>query len=206
MTDRPLHHLVCDVCQTKFQHPTIRKTCSVECQKREREELQAAVVEKRRSLSKECPECHRVFTWEEMFLVHPGEGKHQFEIRTHCSIECSRTYQKKETAARNSINYHGVRLLIEDVRKLEQKDIQTIRLLMKKGNLPGAQWAEPELRAQYARPARLPGVPKDELIKVRVTCEQKDTIEAYARWRGATNGAEFLMMLVYQEMQRMPKS
>ena len=140
-----------------------------------------------------------------MFLVHPGEGEHQFEIRTCCSKECHRKHQKKETAARNSIVYQGVSLTIEDVCKLEQKGVQTIRLLMKEGSLPNARWAEPELRGRYGRPPSDPKPPRDEMIKVRMTEEQKVAIEAYARWRGMNNGAELLMMVVRQEMRLKPK-
>lgn len=199
MADPRLHRLVCNVCETKFQHPTRRKTCSDACVEHQREEQRAATLESRRSRVKECPECRRVFTWEEM-----GEGERQFEIRTCCSSECHRKHQKKETTARNSIDYHGVRLSIEDVCKLEQKSLQMIRLLMKKGAIPGGKWAEPELRAQVAR-RRPPSVPKDEMIKVRMMREQKDVIQAYARWRGMNTAAELLMMLAHQEMRLKPR-
>ena len=131
------------------------------------------------------------------------EGESQFELRVCCSNKCSRKYHKKETTARNSIDYHGVRLSIEDVCKLEQKGCQTIRLLMKKDALPGAKWAEPELRTQRKRepPSH---IVMDEVITIRTTQEHKDAVEAYAQWRGLKT-ADLVKMLVNEEMQRNPK-
>lgn len=198
MANPRVYHLVCDVCKKEFQAPLRRKKCSADCRERERAEQWAATLERRRLHVKECPECHRVFSREETL-----EGEGQFELRVCCSNKCSRKHHKKETTARNSIDYHGVRLSIEDVCKLEQKGYQTIRLLMKKDVLPGAKWAEPELRARRVRPP--PSfVEMEEVIKVRTTEEHKEAVEAYAQWRGI-KVADLLKMLVNEEMARNPK-
>lgn len=190
-------NLVCDVCKEKFQHrERRRKTCSA-CRERERAKQRAAALEKRRLHVKECPECHRVFSREEML-----EGEGQFELRVCCSNKCSKKHQKKKTTARNSIAYHGVRLSIEDVCRLEQKDVQTIRLLMKKDAIPGAKWAEPKLRTR--RKPHPPPIVMDEVIKIRTTQEHADAVEAYAQWRGLKVG-DLVKMLVNEEMQRNPK-
>ena len=198
MADPRLHRLVCNVCETEFQHPTRRKTCSDDCRENKRKEQNAATLERRRLDVKECPECRRVFTREELL-----EGEHQFKLRVCCSNKCSRKHQKKETRARNSIDYHGVRLSIEDVGTLEQKGLQTIRLLMKKDAIQGAKWAEPELRARRKRepPSH---IVMDEVITIRTTQEHKDAVDAYAQWRGLKTG-DLVKMLVNEEMSRNPK-
>lgn len=196
MANARVFHLVCDVCKEEFQAPLRRKMCSDTCRERVREEQRAATLERRRLDVKECPECHRVFSREEKL-----EGEDQFKQRVCCSNDCAREYQKKAKAARNSINYHGVRLLIEDVCKLEQKGLETLRDLMKKGALPGAKWAEPQLRKKRAPPSH---ITMEEVIKVRTTQEHKDAVDAYAQWRGMKT-ADLLKTLVNEEMSRNPK-
>jgi hypothetical protein len=200
MADSKLNRRICEVCESEFLHSGTRKTCSDACLERSYEEQRAETSAYRRSRTKNCPECRRVFSWEDI----EGITESAFDRRTCCSAECWQEHQRKETASRNSIDYHGVRLSIEDVCKLEQKDVQTIKRLMMKGSIPGAQWAEPELRAQHARP-RPPSAPKDEMIKVRMTREQKDVIYAYAHWCGLNTGADLFMKLAYEEMRRRPK-
>lgn len=197
MADPKLYPGVCTLCGSEFAHRTRRKTCSDACYTSALEAQRAETELTRRERIKECVECHRTFSWEEI-----GGAEFQFDKRTCCTLDCFRIHQKKETAARNSIRYHGVRLSIEDVCKLERKSIEMIRRLMKTGSIPGAQWAEPELRAQRPMPKH---VKFDDVITVRVTKEYKLRITAYAQARGWTTAGDLMKHLVNDEMQRNPK-
>jgi len=182
-----MYDLVCKKgCKSKFQHPNRQKTwCSKECQKRYQQKRHAELVAYRQSFAKTCEECTRVFTWEDK----KDSTEDAFLRKNCCSSKCSRKYQKKETAARNSIIYHGVKLTIEDVCVLEQKAPATIRELVQKKALPGARWAEPKLWKRFRRVGRpkkppAPPVSKNEVVKARFTLEHMKEVQEAALRKG----------------------
>ncbi len=183
MASSRVYHLVCKVCKEKFQHPTKRATCTDECRWRGVREQHAELVRYRQSLTKTCPECRCVFSWEDKKEVTEGAF---LTTVVCCSAECFRIYQRKETTARNSILYHGVKLTIEDVCALEQKSLQTVQALMRKKALPGAKWADPKRRKVRARQrSKRVREPRDQRVTVRLTREHLEELQAASQRSGA---------------------
>lgn len=181
MANPRVFHLVCDFCEKDFQAPSKKTYCSKECQTRSRQEQYEELVRYRRSLTNICKECGRVFTWEDKKEIAEGT----FVSMLCCSSECHRIYQKKETAERNSILYHGVKLTIEDVCALEQRSLHTIQALMRKKALPGAKWADPKRRRVMARfMARRVVVRRDQVLTARFTKAHLEELQSAAQKSG----------------------